>query len=137
MLYPAILPNPDKLWDSRRPDLTEQKLRTLIDPARASGIKNYHLQLMTQIARAQAAQGHIHAAHETLNEVERELQNGLDTACIYYLMERARVLMLEARSDLAESLLTRAWNCAISTQHGKLADAVQQMLNGIERRLAS
>jgi len=137
MLHSAILPNPDKLWNERRPDLTENQLRTLIEPARISGIKNYYLQLLTQIARAQAAQGNISAAHETLNYVERELQNGLDLACIYYLIERARVEMLDAHTERAESLLTRALNCATSAQHGRLADTAKQMLDNIGRRRAS
>jgi hypothetical protein len=34
MIYPAILPNPEKLWNDNRPDLAERKMRGLLEPAR-------------------------------------------------------------------------------------------------------
>jgi hypothetical protein len=137
MIYPAILPNPEKLWNDNRPDLAERKMRGLLEPARWSGIEGYYLQLLTQIARAQAAQGNLGAAHETLNEVQRELKEGLDAASIHYFIERARVLLLEDRVEHAEYLLHRAWQIAIASRHARLAETAQQMMNGIEQRLAS
>src|SRR4051794_32155876 len=47
------LPDFDTLWDYAQPGETEERFRELLPAARASGDRNYHLQLLTQIARAQ------------------------------------------------------------------------------------
>lgn len=63
------LPNFDQLWNYSQPAETQQKFNELLPKAEASKDKEYHAQLLTQIARTQGLQHQFEAAHETLNKV--------------------------------------------------------------------
>ncbi|HET9906179.1 MAG TPA: tetratricopeptide repeat protein [Anaerolineales bacterium] len=88
MLSPNI-PDFDSLWDYSQPDKTEERFRETIlqipedDPA--------HLELLTQIARAQGLQRKFDRAHQTLNQVEKRLSEYPSRAKVRYLLERGRV----------------------------------------------
>ena len=108
MLYPATLPNLDLLWTDKRPDVMEAKLRALLEPARLSGIQSYYLQVMTQIARAQALQGKIIEASSTLDEVEADLCERVSAAHIRYYLERGRIQLLQNHAEPAKKFFQKA-----------------------------
>ena len=64
------IPDFDALWDYSHPDKSEERFRETIlhipedDPA--------HLELLTQIARAQGLQHKFDRAHQTLDQVEND-----------------------------------------------------------------
>jgi ATP/maltotriose-dependent transcriptional regulator MalT len=130
MLYPATLPNLDNLWNDRDPHLMENKLRYLVEPA-AITARCYYLQLLTQIARAQAAQGKYATAHATLDSIEAELSDGVDAARVRCLIERARVYLLQGDSELAASILKRA-SQRTGFYYPHLAQQVRQLLERAE-----
>ena len=107
MLYPSVLPNLDRIWSDRDPVAMEDKLGYLREPARLSS-HNYYLQLLTQIARAQALQGNFAAAHSTLDGVEAELSDGVEEARVRGLIERARLFVMQDNPERAEPLLKAA-----------------------------
>ena len=65
----------DSLWNYDDPAATEQQFRELLPAAESSGDKSYHLQLLTQIARAQGLQRQFEAAHQTLDGVAYEMED--------------------------------------------------------------
>lgn len=107
MLYPSILPNLDVLWNDYEPREIEDKLRYLIEPAQLS-TRGYYLQLLTQIARAQALQGNFAGAHATLDSVERELSDATEPARVRSMIERARIFLAQDAAGRAMPLLERA-----------------------------
>jgi len=137
MLYPSTLPNLDRLWSDGNPHNMERKLRDLIEPARTVGVCAYYLQLLTQIARAQAQQGRYAAGHATLDEVAAQLTDGLQAARVRYLLERGRILQLEARRDEADAALLEARRVAVASGYYNVADAATQLLEAARQKIAS
>ncbi|HJS18563.1 MAG TPA: hypothetical protein VJ785_07430 [Anaerolineales bacterium] len=88
MLYQSR-PDFDSFWDYAHPDRTEMRFREILlqipenEPA--------FLELLTQIARAQGLQHKYDHAHQTLNQVERRLDEAPSRPRIRYLLERGRV----------------------------------------------
>ncbi|GAC1365533.1 MAG: hypothetical protein NVSMB3_14150 [Acidobacteriaceae bacterium] len=92
-----LLPDFDKIWDYGQPAVTEARFRALLPAAEATGA-DYHLQLLTQIARTQGLQAMdgkpelFAAAHATLDQVERALDSARPVVRVRYLLERGRAL---------------------------------------------
>lgn len=82
-------PDFDALWDYDDPASTEARFRTLL-PRLASG-SSAHVQLLTQVARAQGLQRRFEEAHSTLDEAQRLLRESFPRARARYLLERGRV----------------------------------------------
>jgi len=83
----------DKLWNYAKPADTELAFLELLPKALESNNPDYHLQLLTQIARTQGLQQQFDRAHHTLDEVEKLLNTAaFPVATIRYLLERGRVL---------------------------------------------
>ena len=135
MLYPSVLPNLDRIWSDPDPIAMERKLDYLREPARLSS-HNYYLQVLTQIARAQALQGHFAAAHSTLDGVEAELSDGVEEARVRGLIERARILMMQDAAERAEPLLKEALQ-RTAAYYPHLAQQASQMLNSINEAFAA
>ena len=136
MLYPATLPNLDLLWTDKRPDVMEAKLRALLEPARLSGIQSYYLQVMTQIARAQALQGKIAEASMTLDQVEADLCDRVTAAHIRYYLERGRIQSLQNHAEHAKKLFEKASRMAESAHLINCTKDVVKLFAD-ERRVAS
>lgn len=112
------LPDFDRLWNYEQPDATERDFRALLplgDPAR-------ELELLTQIARAQGLQGKFAEGHATLDEVERRLNAGTETAHVRYLLERGRLFNSAGDAARARPLFEEAWELA--RQIGEMSYAV-------------
>ena len=104
------LPDFDTLWDYSRPDQTEAKFRETIlqipedDPA--------HLELLTQIARAQGLQRKFDKAHQTLDQVEKRLGDYASRPKVRYLLELGRVLNSSGHPDDARPFFEQALDVA-------------------------
>lgn len=104
------LPNFDALWDYSDPDKTEQRFRETIlqipedDPA--------HLELLTQIARAQGLQRKFDKAHQTLDQVEKRLGEYATRAKVRYLLERGRVFNSSGHPEEARPFFEQALDMA-------------------------
>jgi tetratricopeptide (TPR) repeat protein len=103
------LPNFDKLWDYQKPDETEKKFRELLPRAQESKNPDYHLQLLTQIARTLGLQAKFDEAHKLLDQVEAKLTEDTKTARIRYLLERGRAFNSSKHPDKARALFLEAW----------------------------
>ena len=108
----------------------ERKLRHLIEPA-ALTARCYYLQLLTQVARAQAAQGNYAAAHATLDSIEAELSDGVEAARVRCLIERARICLMQDDRELAASILRQA-SQRTGFYFPHLAQQVRQLLERAE-----
>lgn len=116
------LPDFDKLWDYHKPDETEKKFRELLPRAQQSKNPDYHLQLLTQIARTLGLQAKFDDAHKLLDEVEAKLTEDTKTARIRYLLERGRAFNSSKQKDKARALFLEAWE--FGTRHGEDLHAV-------------
>jgi tetratricopeptide (TPR) repeat protein len=103
------LPDFDSLWDYDSPGETEKRFRDLLPGAEMSGDRDYHVQLLTQIARSEGLQGKFEPAHHTLDEAERLLTPDLIRARLRYLLEQGRVFNSSGDRTKARPLFLDAW----------------------------
>jgi hypothetical protein len=103
-------PDFDQLWDYDDPAATERRFRELL-PRITAGTPA-HLELLTQIARAQALQRDFDAAHRTLDSVGAELDGGGERVHIRYLLERGRTFNSSQQPERARPLFLAAWERA-------------------------
>lgn len=99
----------DRLWDFSKPGETEARFRELIPLAERSGNVDYHLQLLTQVARAQGLQKHFDGAHATLDEVEARLGEAKPATRMRYLLERGRAFNSSGKKKEARAAFLEAW----------------------------
>ena len=116
------LPDFDRLWDYDHPAETEAKFRELLPKAAASNNPSYHAQLLTQIARSQGLQRKFVEAHQTLDQVEKLLDECDSQTRIRYLLERGRVLNSSRNPSESKPLFLSAWDLA--KQSGEEAFAI-------------
>ncbi|HEU5226195.1 MAG TPA: tetratricopeptide repeat protein [Ktedonobacteraceae bacterium] len=102
----------DVLWDYQHPDQTEAVFRQLLHVPERNADSSYHLQLLTQIARAQGLQRQFAEAHHTLDQVKDQLQPDLVIPTIRYLLERGRVFNSSGQPSEALTWFQRAWELA-------------------------
>lgn len=98
------LPDFDSFWDYSAPDKTETKFREILSAF--SG--NDHLELLTQVARAQGLQRKFDDAHKTLDEVEKQLGKKPSRAHVRYLLERGRVFNSSRQQEKAKPYFEQA-----------------------------
>ncbi len=118
----------DALWDYNKPAETELKFRELLSMAEESRDLSYHIQLLTQIARAKGLQGRFDDAHRTLDSTEAMLTDELRIARIRYFLERGRVYNSSGNPDKAGSLFVEAWELALAEDEDFYAIDVAHML---------
>lgn len=102
----------DALWDYQHPDQSEALFRRLLAQEEQPPGQSEHLQLLTQIARAQGLQRNFVGAHATLDEVKKHLDPTLLVPTIRYLLERGRVFNSSGQPNLAQSWFQQAWDLA-------------------------
>lgn len=105
-------PNPldfDLLWDYSNPAQTEIKFREVLKQIPES--ESAYLELLTQIARTQGLQRKFDEAHETLNQVEKNLKEESKVK-VRYLLERGRVFNSSKQPDKAKSFFEEAFELA-------------------------
>lgn len=106
------LPDFDALWNYSQPAETEKKFRQLLPIALSSENNDYYLQLLTQIARTQGLQRQFDAAHETLDQVSRQLVHISSRTLIRYLLERGRVYNSSRQPEIAKPIFIEALTIA-------------------------
>jgi tetratricopeptide (TPR) repeat protein len=109
----------DALWDYQHPDQTETVFRQLLQGRERNADPSYHLQLLTQIARAQALQRQFAEAHQTLDRVKDQLQPELVLPTTRYLLERERVFNSSGQPSEARTWFQHAW--ALARAHEEAA----------------
>jgi len=127
------LPDFDALWDFAQPAQTEERFRELLPAARASGDRDYHLQLLTQIARAQGLARRFDAAHATLDHVRDGLNDDLKTVRVRYLLERGRCFNDTDERDKARACFLQAWEFGQAERLDAYAVDAAHMMGIIER----
>ncbi len=85
------LENFDDIWGLGNPAAIEKKFHELLPQAESLNDKSIYLQILSQIALAQALQKKFDEAHTTLNRAEALLTPGYELARIRLLLERGRV----------------------------------------------
>ena len=124
----------DRLWDFSKPDETEQRFRELLPRAQASGDLDYHLQLLTQIARTEGLQGRFDDAHATLDRVEAKLERAQPATRMRYLLERGRAFNSSKKPEEARSLFLEAWSYGTREKVDYHALDAAHMLEIVERK---
>ncbi len=104
------LPDLDQLWDYNQPAVSEQRFRDQL-PAAAPG-SAAHVELLTQIARAQGLQRQFEAAHATLDEAQTLLTDAMGYVRTRYLLERGRLYNSSRQIEQAAPLFRAAWELA-------------------------
>ena len=112
----------DKLWDYGDPAGTEAKFRELLPKAEVSGNPSYHLQLLTQIARAQGIQERFDDAHATLREVRGWAPDDATLVRIRERLEQGRVFNSAGQSDKGVPAFKEA--LVLAAQHAYLRYAI-------------
>ena len=126
------LPEIDSLWDYPRPKETEDRFRELLPRAERTGDRNYHLQLLTQIARAQCLQGRYDDTHATLDRVRDALADDLPLVRVRYLLERGRCFNDSGVYESAKACFLEAWDLARAHRFDGLAVDAAHMMGIIE-----
>lgn len=107
----------DTLWDYEHPERSEAVFRQMLLKGEPNADLSYHLQLLTQLARAQALQRHFTEAHATLDLVQPRLTAHLVQATIRYRLERGRVLNSSGHPEDSRDWFRQAWELA--QEHGE------------------
>ena len=106
------VPDLHGLWDYNDPTGTESKLRAGLAKAEASDDRGYHVELLTQIARAQGMQRQFDEAHRTLDEADAMIDTDMRRSKVRLLVERGRVFNSSGSTDKAKPLFIKAWELA-------------------------
>lgn len=109
------LENFDELFVGNPADI-EKNLKELLPQASALKDQSIHLQILSQIALAQAIQGRFDAAHLTLDNAEKKLNPGDALAKVRILLERGRTWMQSGDIAKARPLFMESYE--LSHMHG-------------------
>lgn len=99
----------DELFVGNPVDI-ERNLSALLSEAEQHADKSIYLQILSQIALAQAMQQKFDIAHQTLDEAERLLEPHYQLAKIRLLLERGRVYHQSDRLDQARSFFIQSYD---------------------------
>jgi tetratricopeptide (TPR) repeat protein len=99
----------DLLWDYNKPAETEKNFRSMWA---ASEDDDYRWELLTQIARCQGLQRLFDLAHQTLDDVEKAVEDKHDRVRARYLLERGRVFNSAGEKGPAKALFLESWALA-------------------------
>ncbi len=94
----------------------EKKLRALLPQAESLEDKSIYIQILSQIALAEAVQKKFDSAHATLDQAEEHLCAEHQLAKVRVLLERGRVFYQQGNIDAARPLFIESFN--LSAAHG-------------------
>lgn len=118
----------DKLWNYHDAAETEIKFREALQETSPEKNLSEHLQLLTQIARAQGLQRKFDEAHQTLDEVGKQLTEEQNTEHIRYFLERGRAFNSSGNKRNAEVCFRSALDIAKNlNQDGYAVDAIHML----------
>lgn len=108
------LPNFDAMWDYAHPDSTEIKFAEILpllkDSPETTYDAEYHVELLTQIARAQGLQGKFEEAGRTLETADSLLTANMKTGKIRYLLEKGKILNSSGKREASKPIFLEAYN---------------------------
>jgi tetratricopeptide (TPR) repeat protein len=116
----------DQAWDFDRPAESEARFRAKLEALPVASAA--HLELLTQIARAQGLQRQFEAAQATLDRVEKALPGQPARVEARYLLERGRVLNSSHEPERAVPLFRAALDKASAAHEEFLAIDAAHML---------
>lgn len=111
----------ESLWDYDKPAESEARFRAALGQVKAGDPQ--HVELLTQVARAQGLQRQFEAAQATLNQAEAWLKPSMTQARIRLLLERGRVFNSSNQPERACPLFTEALALAKESMADGVADA--------------
>lgn len=94
----------------------EEKLSALLPDAEGRADKSIYVQILSQIALAQAMQKNFDLAHKTLDKAEAELREGHELARVRVLLERGRIYHQADKIGVALPLFIQSYE--LSAKHG-------------------
>lgn len=122
------IPDFESLWDYADPAGSEARFRQLMPQIPES--RPVHLELLTQIARAQGLQGNFTGAHQTLDRVETATVDKASVVRVRYLLERGRLLNSSGTPEAARPLFQLALDLARQIGADDYAiDAIHMLAN--------
>lgn len=104
------LENFDDLWGLGDPMIVEKKLQELLPQAKALKDHSIYLQILSQIALAQAVQQKFDSAHKILNDAEALLTPDHALAKVRILLERGRVYQQAEKISEARTYFERSFD---------------------------
>ena len=107
--------NFDELWALGEPAIVEQRFQELLPETASSPNKSMHLQILSQLALAQALQKKFADAHATLDYAETLLTPAYELAHVRILLERGRVF--QQAGDINQARIFFDQSFALSAQH--------------------
>ncbi len=111
----VTIENFDDLFTGNPIDI-EKNLKSLLPQAQKLQDKSCYLQIMSQIALAQAMQQNFDLAHKTLDAAEKALEPHYHLAKVRILLERARVFHQSDKIEAALPLFIESYE--LSLEHG-------------------
>jgi len=109
------LENFDDVWGLGYPVEIEKKFRELLPQAEALADKSIYLQMLSQIALAQALQQNFDEAHKTLDDAQKMLTLAYNLAQVRVLLERGRVFQQAGKIPNARDYFEQSY--ALSEQN--------------------
>jgi len=103
------LPEICKLWDYDNPSETEKKFREILPLAKKDEYREYLIELLTQIARAEGLQMKFEDAHKTLDNAFEFLKEDDGKPQVRYLLERGRVFNSSKHYEKARELFLKSY----------------------------
>jgi tetratricopeptide (TPR) repeat protein len=118
----------DRLWDYDHPTESEAVFRRALVTLDEQADLALRLELLTQLARAQALQRRFDEAHATLDTVEAHLDKATPRARVRYLLERGRVYNSSRQPERAKPYFAGAWELTSTAGEDILAIDAAHML---------
>ncbi len=129
---PGGLPDIQSMWDYNDPAATEARLREVLPRAEASGDREYHAELLTQVARTYGLRGRFAEALALLDEVDATVTADMTRAQVRSLVERGRTLNSSGESAAALPRFIEAWEVGRSNGLDGLAVDAAHMVAIVE-----
>ncbi len=134
MTTSELLPDLNAFWDFDHPEKTENRFQELLTETSQSH-PSFHIELLTQIARAKGLQNQLGEAEQVLKEAEKLLESTHPTsplARIRFLLEKARIHILRKTPSQARPLLIEAGTLANQSRDDFYFIDAAQLLAAIE-----
>ncbi len=122
------LPDFNLLWDYSNPAKTEKKFLEILHIAENSDDKDYHAQLLTQIARTYSLRRKFEEAHAFLDKASVLISEETPIAAVCLLLERGRTYNSAGKKALSIPLFRGALDRALATDLDNYAVDAAHML---------
>jgi tetratricopeptide (TPR) repeat protein len=104
----------DQLWNYNEPAATAEKFLALLANSSIEKDKNYHLELLSQVARTYSLRGLFAEAHQCLSQIEPFLEDKPTVFAIRYHLEKGRTYNSAKEKELAKPHFEKAEQLALA-----------------------